>query len=115
MKKPRDNVPLPKGTLDLLILKALTFGPSHGYRIQSWLETHSDEDIALEDSALYQALHRLEGRRFVEAEWGKTETKRRARFYTLTSEGRAHMAAATERWERYARWVSEVLTSEETL
>ena len=111
VKNRRDSVPLLKGTLDLLVLKALSLGPSHGYRIQSWLEAQATDDIALEDSALYQALHRLEGKRLVTAEWGLTENNRRARFYTLTGEGRAHLESEADTWERYARWVGEVLAS----
>lgn len=113
-KDRRESVPLLKGTLDLLVMKALSLGPSHGYRIQSWLESHDGEDIGLEDSALYQALHRLEGRRLVTAEWAVTENNRRARVYTLTRRGREALAGETRTWERYARWVAQVLASETT-
>jgi len=108
----RETVPLLKGTLELLILKALSLGSSHGYRIQSWLESQAEDDIGLEDSALYQALHRLEGKRLVAAEWGKTENNRRARIYTLTTKGRDELARERDSWERYVAWVGEVLGAE---
>ena len=115
MKNRRESVPLLKGTLELLVLKALSLGPSHGYRIQTWLEARATDDIGLEDSALYQALHRLEGKRLVSAEWGVTENNRRARVYTLTAEGRNHLAHETDTWERYVRWVGDVLSAKGTL
>ena len=73
-----EGFPLLKGTLDLLILKALSVEPTHGYGLSLWLETESGGNISVEDSAIYQALRRLEGRRLVEAEWGLTENNRRA-------------------------------------
>ncbi len=103
------KLPLLKGTLDLLVLKALSCGPSHGYGIATWLERHSSGDLVAEDSALYQALHRLEGRGFVEAEWAITENKRRARYYSLTTKGRQHLGAESKIWERYARSVGHIL------
>ena len=103
------TVPLLKGTLDLLVLKALSWGPMHGYGIASWLEQRSAGVVAVEDSALYQALHRLEGRRLVSAEWGVTENNRRARYYTLTAEGRRALRSEASVWDRYTRAVSTIL------
>jgi PadR family transcriptional regulator PadR len=102
-------LPLLKGTLDLLVLKGLSWGPRHGYGIASWLERQSGGAVGVEDSALYQALHRLEGRRLVEAEWGITENNRRARFYRLTSDGERHLAAEAATWVRYTSSVSAIL------
>jgi PadR family transcriptional regulator, regulatory protein PadR len=107
--KPTDNLPLLKGTLDLLALKAMSWGPLHGYAIASWLESRSKGTIGVDDSALYQALHRLEGRGLVEAEWGVTETGRRARFYRLTRQGRSWLGAEAATWRRYAESVSAIL------
>jgi transcriptional regulator len=104
------DLPLLKGTLDLLVLKALSFGPSHGYGIALWLERHSAGSLGVDDSALYQALHRLEGRRLVDAEWGVTENNRRARYYRLTAAGEAHLAAEAETWMRYTASVSGILS-----
>src|SRR5262245_14082835 len=100
-----------KGTLDALVLKALSWGAMHGFEITSWLEDRSDGRLDVEDSALYQALHRLEERRLIAAEWGVTENKRRARYYALTPGGRAHLRAETENWLDYADAVSAILTA----
>lgn len=106
------TLPLFKGTLDLLVLKALSFGPQHGYGITTWLEARSAGSIDVDDSALYQALHRLEGRRLVEAEWGVSDNNRRARFYTLTARGRAALRDESETWARYVASVGEILARE---
>lgn len=102
-------VPLLKGTLDLLLLKTLSWGPMHGYAIASWLEQRSGGTLAVDDSALYQALQRLEVRELVSAEWGITDTGRRARFYRLTSAGRQRLRRETTTWQRYTASVSAIL------
>lgn len=107
-----DRLPLLKGTLDMLILKALSCEPTHGYGLATWLERHSGGDLIAEDSALYQALHRLEGRGHVEAEWGVTENNRKARFYRLTRRGQEHLADESDRWSRYADSVALILAVE---
>ena len=112
MAGSRSSLPLFKGTLDLLVLKALSFGPQHGYGIVTWLEARSGGSIDVDDSALYQALHRLEGRRLVEAEWGVSDNNRRARFYTLTAEGRASLRDESVTWERYVASVGAILARE---
>jgi PadR family transcriptional regulator, regulatory protein PadR len=104
-----EPLPLLKGTLDLLVLKTLTWGAMHGFAISSWLDEHSNGTVGVDDSALYQALHRLEGRGYVTAEWGITENNRRARFYTLTTAGRRHLRAETESWLRYTTTVTAIL------
>ena len=103
------HLPLLKGTLDLLILKTLTWGPMHGYGIASWLEQRSDGDLGVDDSAVYQALQRLEVRDLVTAEWGVTSTGRKARFYKLTGPGRQHLKQEIATWLRYTRSVSGIL------
>ena len=80
-----------KGTLDVLVLKALSWGPMHGFEITSWLEERSGGRLAVSDAALLQALHRMEEQDLVTAEWGVTENDRRARYYTMTRKGRAHL------------------------
>jgi PadR family transcriptional regulator PadR len=111
MPKLDDPVlPLLKGTLDFLILKALSFGPMHGYGISSWLEQQSHREIAVDDSALYQSLQRMEGRGLVTAEWGTTENNRRARYYTLSRQGRDHLRTETATWLRYTRSVTAILS-----
>lgn len=104
-----DALPLLKGTLDLLVLKALSWAPMHGFGIAKRLEEHADGEVEIDDSALYQALHRLEERGLVDATWGVTENSRRARYYRLTTAGRAHLRAETESWHRYARLVGRIL------
>ena len=108
-----DSLPLLKGTLDLLILKALSVEATHGYGVAKWLEARSGGDLGVDDSALYQALHRLEERDLVAASWGVTDNKRRARYYELTARGRAHLEAEADVWRRYARSVETVLEVEE--
>ena len=103
------DLPLLKGTLDLLILKALSWGALHGYAISLWLEQRSAGTLGVDDSALYQSLHRLEDRGLVEAEWGVTETNRRARFYKLTTAGKQRLQAETSTWLRYTQSVSGIL------
>jgi len=104
------TLPLLKGTLDLLLLKTLSWGPMHGYGIASWLEERSGGALAVDDSALYQGLHRLEGRRYVKAEWGVTENNRRARYYGLTARGRRRLAEESATWLRYTRSVTTILS-----
>ncbi|HUG42219.1 MAG TPA: PadR family transcriptional regulator [Longimicrobiales bacterium] len=105
----RDALPLLKGTLDLLVLKTLSWGPMHGYGIASWLESRSEGALGVDDSALYQALHRLEERGLLAAEWGVSENNRRARYYRLTKRGEAGLRSEARTWERYARTVHEIL------
>ena len=86
-------MPVLKGTLDVLVLKTLTWGPMHGFEITSWLEERSGGRIEVTDAALLQALHRLEERGLIASEWGVTKNGRRARYYSLTSSGRATLRA----------------------
>ena len=97
------------GTLDALILKTLASGPRHGYAIARWLEDTTDGALAIEEGSLYPALYRLEKRRVIEAKWGTSELGRRAKFYALTSRGRAELRKRTEEWARFAEAVSRVL------
>lgn len=104
-------LPLVKGTLDVLVLKALCWGPMHGFEITSWLEARSGGTLGVQDSALYQALHRLEERGLAAAEWGVTANNQRARYYRVTEAGLAHLAAGTDHWVRYAETVTGILTA----
>jgi PadR family transcriptional regulator PadR len=90
-------MPLLKGTLDILVLKTLSWTPMHAFEITSWIEERSEGRVAVDDAALLQALHRLEERRLVAAEWGVTKNGRRARYYKLTPAGRAHLKAESDR------------------
>ena len=105
-------IPLVRGTLDVLVLKALSWTPMHGFEITRWLETHSHGALGVQDSALYQALHRMEARGLVRAEWGVTENNQRARYYRVTNAGRAHLTAETAQWVRYAETVTAILVAD---
>lgn len=105
-------LPILKGTLDILVLRALSWEPMHGFEITTWLEAQSGGSLGAEDSALYQALYRLEKRRLIGAEWGVTANNRKARYYRITPAGRAHLKEETERWLRYSTAVTGVLTGE---
>lgn len=104
-----EELGLVSGTLDLLVLRTLTWGPRHGFAIAKWIKSTSGDAILVEDRALYLALHRLEERGLVESDWGLSENNRRARFYQLTRQGRKHLQSRTEHWQRYARAVFRVL------
>jgi PadR family transcriptional regulator len=106
---PSQQLPLLQGTLDLLVLRTLAGGPMHGYGIATEVHTRTEGDLAIEDAALYQALHRLDRQDLVEAEWGPSENNRRARFYRLTAAGRKRLREETANWRRYSRAVEAVL------
>ena len=98
-----------QGTLDLLILKALTRGPLHGYGVAEWIHDSSQDVLSVEEGALYPALHRLELRGLLSSEWGNSENNRRAKFYSLTGAGRKHLAKETESWRRVSAAMARVL------
>jgi PadR family transcriptional regulator len=98
-----------KGTLDVLVLKALSWVPMHGFEITCWLEERSSGDLEVDDGALYQALHRLEERGLIASEWGVTGNNRRARYYKLTAAGKGHLRTETASLVRYARTVTAIL------
>ncbi len=104
-----DRVDLLYGTLDMLILQALTGGPRHGFGVSRWIEQQSGDHLAIEEGALYPALHRMHRRRWVEAEWGTSDHKRRAKFYRLTRAGRAELAARVRSWHAATSAVNRVL------
>lgn len=101
-----------KGTLDMLILKAVAWGPNHGYGIARWLESRSEDLLQIEEGSLYPALYRMEGRGWIESEWGESETGRRAKYYELTARGREQLVAEAQGWERLVRAVTLVLQAE---
>jgi PadR family transcriptional regulator PadR len=103
------DLSLLQGTLDVLVLRTLAWGPKHGYGVAKWIADTTEDDLQIEEGALYTALHRMEKRGWIESEWGLSDTGRRAKFYQLTGAGRQQLVAQTERWARYARAVSRVL------
>ena len=100
-----------RGTLDVLILKSLTWGPRHGYAVAEWVKAVTDEELLLEEGPLYTALHRLERKGWLKGEWGVSENNRRAKYYALSAAGRKQLGVETSAWERYARAVGKALAS----
>jgi PadR family transcriptional regulator len=96
-------------SLDLLILKALTWGPKHGYEISEWIEGSTGELLLVEEGTLYPALHRLAERGWVTSEWGQSDAGRRARYYELTRDGRAHLRNQGSVWQRYVEAIANAL------
>ena len=105
----RERLTLVQGTLDLLILRTLLFRPEHGQGIARAIQQTSNEVILVEHGSLYPALQRLEGQRFVQAEWGVSENGRRARYYELTARGRNHLTAEANRWRTMTSAIGRVL------
>ena len=100
---PADSTPMLKGTVDLLIMRALASQPTHGYGVMRWIENTTGSTLQVDEGSLYPALYRLEDRGFVESEFGVSENNRRARFYRLTSAGHAQLEADTTEFLRFAR------------
>ena len=107
MAKPA--VDLLQGTLDLLILKTLSWGPAHGYAVARWIQQLTGAVLTVGEGSLYPALHRLEERGWVETEWRLSEHNRRAKFYTLTAKGRQQLRAETATWNQFVDAVGRVL------
>jgi len=104
-----DSLALVQGTVNVLILKTLTHGPMHGYGIAKWIHDESTGALAVEDAALYQALHRLERKGLIESEWGQSDANRRAKFYTITREGRRYLQADVAALRRYVDALFKIL------
>jgi PadR family transcriptional regulator, regulatory protein PadR len=102
-------LPVVKGTLDLLVLKALSWAPMHGFELRDWFDEHAAGALAIEDSAIYQSLYRMERRDLVHADWGATPEGRRARYYSITAAGRARLRTEASQWTRYAEVVGTLL------
>ena len=105
------NVALLQGTLDVMILKALSWRPLHGYGVTRWLQHVSEDALHVEEGSLYPALHRLEQRGWVTSEWGTSENNRRAKYYSLTPSGRRRLRTESTAWERFATVVAKVLAA----
>ncbi|HWH52914.1 MAG TPA: PadR family transcriptional regulator [Gemmatimonadaceae bacterium] len=107
------NLDLLQGTLDLLVLKTLSWGPAHGYAIARWIEQLTADALTVGEGSLYPALHRLEEREWISSEWKLSERNRRAKFYRLTVRGRQQLRAETATWERFVAAVGAVLRTAE--
>ena len=106
------DLELVRGTFDLILLKTLSWGPMHGLGVVRWIEEVTHQQLLVEEGALYPALHRLEQKKWLAAEWGYTEKNRRAKYYRLTERGRKQLATETTRWARYTQAVELILASE---
>lgn len=100
-----------RGTLDLLVLKAVSLGPVHGYAISKWIHGVTREELLVEEGSLYPALYRLDRKALIESRWARTETGRRARVYELTSAGRKRLEREIRHWERYVRAMERAVSS----
>ena len=109
MEDKSETGELIQGTLEMLILKALVRGPMHGYAVGEWIQQTSQQVLKVEEGALYPALHRLELRGVLKAEWGTSENNRRAKFYRLTAEGKKRLNAESQRWARLSTAVAFVM------
>ena len=105
----RESLGLLQGTVDVLILRTLAWASMHGYGISRWINDRSEGALAVEDAALYQALHRLERKGLVESEWGVSEKNHRAKYYSLRAKGRQQLRARASSWDRYSSAVSKVI------
>ncbi|HEY4319707.1 MAG TPA: PadR family transcriptional regulator [Gemmatimonadales bacterium] len=101
-----------RGTLDILILRTLTWGPRHGYAIGRWLEETAGPGLTIEEGSLYPSLYRMEQRHWISSEWGRSELGREAKFYKLTAAGRKQLKAETAEWQAFIAMISRVLVPE---
>jgi PadR family transcriptional regulator, regulatory protein PadR len=108
---PETSVSLLQGSLDILVLKTLSWGPLHGFGIARWIQRTTDDALQLEEGSLYPALYRMENRGWLIAEWAITENKRRAKYYRLSPAGRKQLVAETATWDRFTSAVGKVLHS----
>ena len=108
-----DRLAILKGALDVLILKALSWGPMHGYAVSSWIRSVTEEALELQEGVLYPALHRLERKGWIDSEWGTSDNNRRAKYYSLTRLGRKQLQRELSTWERFANAVGKVVGATE--
>ncbi|MDZ4674551.1 MAG: PadR family transcriptional regulator [Gemmatimonadota bacterium] len=109
---PESSLELLRGTLDLVILKTLSWGPLHGVGVVQWIEAVTHQQLQVEEGALYPALHRLERKGWLEAEWGFTDRGRKAKYYQLTATGRKQLSAELRTWSRYTTAIGRVIAAE---
>jgi transcriptional regulator len=110
-RAPSSTVEFRHGAIELLLLKALSWGPRHGFAIARWIQETADDVLRLEEGSMYPALHRMEDKGWIKARWGTSENNRRAKFYELTAKGRKQLERDTGDWRRYAAAVGKVLES----
>jgi PadR family transcriptional regulator, regulatory protein PadR len=106
---PRENIELLQGSLDVIVLKTLSWQPMHGFGIARWIERVTDQGLRVEEGSLYPALYRMENKGWVNAEWRITENNRRAKYYRLTTAGKRRLAQATATWETFAGAMAKIM------
>lgn len=106
-----ESIPVLKGTLDVLVLKALSLAPRHGLEITDWLTEQSGGELSFDESGVYQALYRMEGRNLIEAEWGVSDNNRKARYYRITEAGKRHLREETRQLVRFGELVEAILAA----
>jgi transcriptional regulator len=107
----KETLDLIRGTLDVLVLKTLSWQPLHGYAIVSAIRQQTDNALLVEEGALYPALYRMEGKGWIEAEWGLSDNNRRAKYYRLTQDGRKHLQSQAKTWKAYATAVGKIMNA----
>lgn len=105
----RASIDLLQGTLDLIVLKTLSWGPMHGFGIARWIQQTTEEVLQVEEGSLYPALYRMENRGWIKAQWALTENGRRAKYYRLTALGRRQLAAEFESWEQMTSAIGRIM------
>jgi PadR family transcriptional regulator PadR len=100
-----------RGAIELLVLKCVSWGPMHGYAIARWIQDTTDDALRVEEGSLYPALHRLEDKGFIEAKWGLSDTKRQAKFYSLTARGRMALRSEIDSWTRFSDAIAKVIAA----
>lgn len=109
------DLELVRGTFDLILLKTLSWGPMHGFGVLRWIEQTTGQRLQIEEGALYPALHRLEQKKWLSAEWGLSENNRKAKYYKLTALGRRQLVQEVSRWTRFVEAVDMVLDAQGAL
>lgn len=107
----RSSIDLLQGTLDLIVLKTLSWGPMHGFGIARWIQLTTEEVLQVEEGSLYPALYRMENRGWIKAQWALTENGRRAKYYRLTAVGRRQLAAESESWEQMRDAIGKIMSA----
>jgi PadR family transcriptional regulator PadR len=105
------NIDLLQGTLDLIVLKTLSWGPMHGFGIARWVQRTTDDALQVEEGSLYPALYRMENRGWIKAQWKLTENGRRAKYYRLTAAGRRQLTAESESWDALTSAIGKIMTA----
>jgi transcriptional regulator len=100
-----------RGAIELLVLKSVSWGPLHGYAIARWIQDTTDDALRVEEGSLYPALHRLEDKGLIDSKWGVSETKRQAKFYSLTARGRMALRAEIDSWTRFSDAIAKVIAA----